>query len=457
MKKNLRVLTQGNKDLLTLLVIFFLALVLRLVLSPLGFHLDILSQAYWGDWIFKNGPFGFYDNNVWVYSWPTQPPLVNLSYAAGAYIYFYSLEFFRYLSSYVVPHLAPGHMLWWFDFVKWYDNERYPESYMKIGYFMSIKFIGMLADLGIALTLYLIAKRNSSNKRALFLTLAYLFMPFSWYISAFWGQYDQLSYLFLLISFLLIFKRWLVLAPAVFVISAGLKPTSIIYLPFFIFIYLRFKPKVWEVIFGFVLSMFVLFTTARIFTDRNIFYFYYYDLVSKVIYKSGFRVSTNSFNFWHILIGNRAYEQDTKFLFLPSNYWGNLAFLIINIFAFKVSWKKTYKNLFLGMTIIGMGGWLFLTNMLERYYFAGVTSLLFLTIYYPKLLKYWFAASLIFWINLYHGFWFPKSFEPFRLFLIANGNLATRVFALLNVLIFARILYLLKLLPVNKLGLKKIF
>lgn len=438
----IRSMFKREKNLLTLLAIFFAALVLRLIISPLGFHLDILSQGYWGEWIYHNGPFGFYDNNVWVYSWPTQPPLVNLLYWVADLLYFYSLEFFRYLSSYVVPHLAPGHMLWWFDFVKWYDNKQYPESYLKIGYFMSIKFIGMIGDLGIALVVYLLAKKENSIKRTFLLTSAYLFMPFSWYLSSLWGQYDQLSFLLLLIAFLLIFKRWFVLAPAVLVLSLSLKPTSIIYLPFFVFIYFRFRPKFSEVFFSIVLCLYILFTTARVFTERNPFYFYMNDLLTKVLYKSGFRVSTNSFNFWHIFIGNRAYEQDTRFLFLPSNYWGNMAFLAVNILAFKASWDKSLKSFFLGLTIVGLGGWLFLTNMLERYYFAGVVSLLLLTIYYPKIFKYWIIVSFIFWVNLYHGFWFPKSFDLLRRLLFAYDHTATRILAFINVAVFVRIIYL---------------
>lgn len=424
-------------------LVFFLAFVFRLVLTPIGFHIDLLSNAYWGNWIYEKGTLGFYDNTVWVYAWPTQPPLANLLFAFSIYSYVQLLEFFRWFSSYVVPHLAPGHMLWWFDFVIWFDKAHYPESYIKVGYFIALKLMAILADIGIAGVLFWLGKK-ANYYRGVVIAAIYLFSPFSWYLSAIWGQYDQIGFFLLLLAILFCVKRYFVLAPALLVLSISLKPTSLIFGPLFIFIYLRYKPKLIEVVLAFILCVYILFTTARVFTDKEIFHFYTHDLVTKVIYKSGFRVSTNAFNFWHILIGNKAYSAETLFLLVPANYWGYLMFLIVNVLAFKKVAKKSWEGIFGGLTIVGLGGWLFLTNILDRYFFAGIVFLLFLTIYNPRLLKYWGIISLIFWLNLYHGFWFPESFERLRLLLIWNDNLATRILALINVVVFIRIILLIK-------------
>jgi hypothetical protein len=168
--------------------IIFLGLLLRLILAPVFYHLDILSQAYWGEWIYNNGTKEFYSNSTWVYSWPTQPPLVNLTYAAGFWLYINSLEWFRFASHYIVPHLAPGHMLWYFDFVKWYTDAQYPESYLKLGFFIAIKFIAIVADLLIGLVIFLMLKKENVSQ-ALLLSMVYIFSPFSFYISALWGQH----------------------------------------------------------------------------------------------------------------------------------------------------------------------------------------------------------------------------------------------------------------------------
>src|SRR5687767_10639486 len=99
--------------------IFGLGLVLRLLFSLYGNHPDILSLAGWGQWLFQHGTKGFYENNIWVYAWPTQAPLFNLIMLGAHLGYEYTLNTMRFLNFNVVPHLAPGHMLWWFEWIKW--------------------------------------------------------------------------------------------------------------------------------------------------------------------------------------------------------------------------------------------------------------------------------------------------------------------------------------------------
>ena len=64
-----------SKKLLAIAAVFFVGLLLRLSLIPFGNNPDILTIAGWGKWIYENGPRGFYENTVWIYSWPTQAPL----------------------------------------------------------------------------------------------------------------------------------------------------------------------------------------------------------------------------------------------------------------------------------------------------------------------------------------------------------------------------------------------
>lgn len=418
-------------------LILFLGFVLRLWLSPIGFHWDILSIAYWGEWIHHFGTRGFYSNNVWVYSWPTQPPLVNLLYAYCHILYVQLLEFFRWASSYVLPHLAPGHMLWWFDFVKWFDSAQYPESYLKIGYLMTIKLLGELADVFIALVLYLTA-RKENKKWALILAAIYLFSPFSFYLSSLWGQYDQISFLFMLISFLAILKNKSVLAPALFAISFSLKPTSLIFIPLFLWIYFLKKPKTWEILVGGIIALIALILPTWFFSNRNFFDFVSNDLISKIFYKADFRLTTNAFNFWRIFVANRPEAQTWPFLFIPANIWGLSVFFILHAISFILPKQKSFKTFFASLFLIGTGGWMFLTTMLDRYVFAGIVAGLFLCIYERKLLKYWLILSLIFWINQFHGFWFPPLFKPLQNLLMFNDEIFTRVLAIANVAVFLR-------------------
>lgn len=437
-----------------LLIIIFLALILRLVLAPVFYHLDILSQAYWGEWIYNNGTKEFYYNSTWVYAWPTQPPLVNLVYAVGFWLYLNSLELFRNISHYVIPHLAPTYMLWYFDFVRWYTDAQYPESYLKLGFFLSIKFIAIVADLLIGLVIFLMLKKDNA-KKALLLAVLYLFSPFSFYISALWGQYDQLGFLFLLLAVWALIKKNVMLAPFFLMLSASLKPTSLIFIPLFLWIYLTARKSIWEYFIGIVIAIAGLLFTVVVFTNDNIFHFIYYDLKNKVFFKSGFRVSTNSFNFWHIFIGNNPREHFTPYLFVPAYVWGWLSFLIVNAIAFWITKVKNQKNILAAFAVVGLGSWIFMINMLERYLFAGVVFSMMCLIYYPQFLKYWLVMSIIFWVNLYHGWWVPRQWEWLHQAIIWNDNTVTRILSALNVLIFFVFLKILKLLIPKSLKLKK--
>ncbi len=418
-----------------LLLMLLLAFILRLVLSPLFYHIDILSQAYWGEWIYNNGTKQFYSNSTWVYAWPTQPPLVNLVYAASFWLYLNSLELFRNIAHYVVPHLAPTYMLWYFDFVRWYTDAQYTESYLKLGFFLSIKFIAIVGDLLIGLVIFLMLIKEDL-KKALLISGLYLFSPFSFYISALWGQYDQLSFLFLLVSVWALIRKNVFIAPFLLMISISLKPTSIIFIPLFLWLYFRLKKHYLEYIGGIILAVIGGLITVALFTNDNLLHFIYYDLKNKVFFKAGFRVSTNSFNFWHILIGDHPKEHFETFLLVPAYIWGWLSYLVVNFLAFKFSVKINQKNVLTAFAIVGLGSWLFMTNMLERYFFAGIVFSLMCLIYYPGYLKYWLIMSSVFWLNLYHGWWFPRTWDYLRQLLIWNDHTVTRILSGINVYTF---------------------
>ena len=427
-----------------ILLILLITLILRLFLSNLGFHVDILSIAGWGKWIYENGLKGFYENEVWIYSWPTQLPLANILYWLDYELYKKIGDLFVLISSTIANYrLAPTKFLWWFDFVKWFGGSLYKPTWFLVGYLKTIKFIAILSDLALATIIYFLAKRIDKN-RAILLSGFYLFAPFSIYLSAIWGQYDQLTILLFFLSMIFLLKRWLYLAPVVLAISIGIKPTTLIFIPLFLWLYFKQNPSIKHILVGSVSVVVIFLYSTYLFTDNNIFEFIRRDLIKIVFQKAEFRVSTHSYNFWHILIGNRALPQDYPFLFIPAKIWGYAAFLYLNILAFKTLKKVSMENMFKAMFLIGAGGWLFLTNMLERYFFAGILSLLLLCIYQPKLLKYWVVLSLIYWINLYDSFWFPEIFNPLKEILIWQDGLVTRFLSLINIAIFIRVIMLIK-------------
>ena len=422
-----------------LTLLFLAALVLRLSISHLGFHDDIYSNTAWGEWIFKNGPKGFYEASGWIYSSPTQFPLISLLYGFNHFLYDRLMFLFANMGLWVATyHLAPSKMLWFFDFSTWFGNSMYQVTPFKFGALISMKVVAILADLAIASVIYLLAKNHL--KKPLLWSLAYLLSPFSWYLSALWGQYDQTSFLFLLLAFILLIRRFLFMAPLLLLISVELKPTSLIFVPLFLYIYFRLKPKLPEVVIGVVSSIILFAYSISMFTDRNIFNFLQGELLPRIFSKSEPRVSTNAFNFWRIFIGNAALNQDTILFLLPTKVWGYALFLVTYVISLKILKVVTAENIFKSLFIIGGGGFLFLTNMLDRYFFPGVAFLLILTIYQKGLFKYWLILSFIFWLNLFNQWWFPDSLGILREILLWQGSFITRILAGINVIVFILVL-----------------
>ncbi|QQG43526.1 MAG: hypothetical protein HYW45_00715 [Candidatus Daviesbacteria bacterium] len=420
-------------------LIILLAFFVKVFLSNLVFHVDILSQAAWGQWIFDHGPLGFYNFEIWIYSWPNYPPLGSLFFGFDRWLYWQILEFFRFLTFNVVPHTAPGHMVWWFDFIKWFDIQKYDVTILKTGFLMTIKLPLILADLALAVVSYYLAK-SQHIKYPLIWPLLFLLSPFSFYLSSFWGQSDNLDFLLVLVSFLLLYQRKIFFSIILLSLALHFKPTAVVFLPFFLWLLIKQKTQLWQLGLGIIASLVMTYLIIVPFTNLDVVTFTKTYLFPKVVHRAEFRLSTNSFNFWHILIGNKAFGQDYIFLFLPAKLWGYGIFALINLFAFKLLNKVTLENIFKAMFLVSFSGWLFLTNMLERYEYAAIASLFFLTIYRPRFIKYFLILSLIFWVNLYHGWWFPQWLEPLRQVLIWQEGLIARLLSVINVVLFFQII-----------------
>lgn len=427
-----------SKWIVAVLIIGF---AFRIFISPLGFHVDIFSIASWGEWIYKNGTEGFFSNSIWTYSWPTQLPLANLTYQFTYFIYQQLVWFFTQIAWHIATYrLAPTYMIWWFDFVLWFGTALYQDTSLLWGYLITIKLLAIIADLVIAGIIYYLALKKKF-KIPYSWSFVYLFSPFSFYLSSIWGQYDQLVFLLILLSFLFIYYRKLLfLAPVLLLLSVGVKPTTLIFMPLFFWLYFKSKPDFISIFSGVFLFVSLGVFSTLLFTEKNIFDFTFGELLSKVFYKSEFRLSTNSFNFWHIFYGKEALVDYTPFLLIPARLWGYLAFLFLNLYAFRLVKINNIANLFTALSIVGLGSWLFMTNMLERYYFAGVTFLLFLSIYKKGLFKYWLVISLIYGINLYSNFWFPEWLNGLEDLLNYQKDFITRILSTVNVLIFIKIL-----------------
>lgn len=415
-------------------VVIVASFVFRLLLAPSTYHQDLLSQANWGEYISQTGSKGFYSHNIWTFSWPNHPPLTSLYYGWCYKIYLQiSLRLHQSVLFFDKFGITNDNYQ---NFVDSFDQIVSPEKPYFLGFLLSLKIVPIAFDILIALLIYYLAKTNKKNPFKFI--LIYLVSPFTWYISSLWGQSDQISFLFTITSLLLLTK-YPTVSIILFFIGTSIKPTSVFLLPLFIFILVKNKISLKKILIGGIICIVLNFIIFKFFTDINLIKFTT-DILLPRIFDRPPRLTTNSYNFWHIFTLDKGWSDKTVFLFLPAWIWSGIFYTIINLLAFKIIKVKNNKSIVGAAFIVSFGSWLFLTNMLDRYSFTGVVAGLIMTIYYPRLLKYWLVISVIYWINLFRGWWFPEFAAPLKYLLTTDNYIAGLFLSLGNVLVYLKIL-----------------
>jgi len=405
------------------------------LLTGSGVHGDLMMQAGWGQWIFLNHSFrGFYENGIWIYGWPNHPPLISFLYGVGFYIHdWINLLLVNFGNFIALNHLGAAHLKGYYNFVQWFGMAKFPESPFLWGELISMKLIPIISDFVLAFLIY-----KMSGKK--WLGILYLFSPFSWYESAIWGQNDQLGLIFLLISFWLLVKnKWVILAPILMAISVGLKPTGFIFGFLFLWLAVKDKKRFLKVLLGGLITLGLYVVMAKLISDRTLFNFSVH-LQREMFVKGEWWTWANAFNFWHIVTGYLT-NINIKFLGLTLKIWGYLIFFAFNIYAFYLSRKRDYWGILKALFVLAFSSWLFMPTMHERYLFGAVVLGLILIGKYPKLLWYWITLSLIFWVNMFNGWWVPLNWVWLKNILTWGGEfdgIVPRILSIINLGLFCK-------------------
>lgn len=428
----------------SLLLILFIALAFRLSLIPLTTHGDLFTQSEWGNWLYTHNFNEFYSWNQWLSEWPNHPPLISWFYFFVYKTHSFFMMFFSNLGNFIaLNRLAPTMFIWFFDFTKWYGSAIFPGTFHLQGITATIKFFMIFSDLAIAVLIYQICKQAKVSWKKY--VLAYLFLPFSWYLSALWGQSDPLASVFLIISFILLNSRYIFFSPLLFALSLNLKPTGLILAPLFLWVFYKQRRYKLQFLLGFIISLIFTLYITSLFTQKPLIEFIRNDLIHRLFStKTPFTV-VSSFNFWFIFHAKSLVSEMTPYLFIPAKIWGYIFFTIITFISFLIVKAKKIDTIFLSIFISSFGAWLFMTNMYERYVFAGLVSLLLFCIYHPKYFKYFLIFSFIFWINLYHGWWQPPQLDLLKDILLWNNRLFPRLLSIVNVFAYLKFLKSLRL------------
>jgi Gpi18-like mannosyltransferase len=262
----------------------------------------------------------------------------------------------------------------------------------------------ILADIALAIITYLLCKRQSINWKKY--VLSFLFLPFSWYLSAIWGQSDQLSFVFLILSVILLLnnknkKLWL--SPLFFALSINLKPTGLILVPLYLWIWFRQKKSWTNLLIGGLVSILGMLYLVSLFTSGSPIS-YLEHLYNRIFLILKPIITVNSLTFWRLFILGKADAITNEIVLQRITILGYIIYFFVSIISFLIVKFKNKESILASLFISSFGGWLFLTNMHERYLFMGIMFLLFFSIYRPKYFRYFIALSTIYFISMYLAF-----------------------------------------------------
>ena len=135
------------RENIVMLFLLFGALLFRFFLLPYGNHVDLIINAGWGKWIYENGTKSFYENNNWIFGWPTQLPFINLIYSSNFHLYKRILWYIAYFGEVIKNHnIYPQYFTWLFDLRRWFGTNLYGETPFTNGQIVSMKIIPIFSD-----------------------------------------------------------------------------------------------------------------------------------------------------------------------------------------------------------------------------------------------------------------------------------------------------------------------
>jgi Gpi18-like mannosyltransferase len=293
-------------------------------------------------------------------------------------------------------HFPPTAIILWFD---------------QNGEFLLLKTWAIIGDILSSIIVYFVIKKITKKNILAILGLTLVMLnPVSIYESAFWGQNDIIGSAFAYISlFSLVSSIANILAIPLFFIGLSLKPTIAILTPIFILIFIKiFKPKLlFNQFIGLILGISTLLVSFLPFLNQsppqlgeiNTIISHRISPSSKGV----IRASNSAFNFYSLFYTLDRTPGNFPFLFFNLNTLGILFYLIIitKITVHLIKNKPSTTVYLFYIFFISQGAFIFMTSMLERYFFpAFIASIVLMVINYKKTGKYFIIQNILWFLNL---------------------------------------------------------
>lgn len=392
------VISFTKKHRIKIIFWFLLALgfIIRIALVPYLESGDLLVYQEWGTKYWELGARNYYFNEVlWKYASPNYPPLASLLFGGSYWLFEHKFWLAQLHNLIKIP---PAFFI---------------EYFYEHGYILLLKLPSILADLGLGIVVYNLVLRFTKKQIAALIALAvFVLNPVTIFISGAWGQTDSLVSLFGMMAFLLLLSKRQFLSLPLLFISLYLKPSWAIFLPLYLFLIFHYKIKVKELLIGAIVALFIFFVTTYPFSGNDIFGFTVKLFGERlpIAAKVDTVASVSAFNFHSLFLRIDRDFSSAKLLGISAKTIGSLAYTFLNIFTFFYIAKQKDKLLALitGIFVIGFGSFLFLTGMLERYFFVAFTPLVILIFTHPKILVYGLFINFVVMANIIWSFFRRK-------------------------------------------------
>ena len=198
----------------------------------------------------KYGFDNFYFRTGWLTTPPTQPSLIN-------FLFYFSQAIYdkKYILSQLhnLIKIPPTFFILWFD---------------QYGQYVTLKLWPIVADILSGVLIYKCVKKYKNSQIALIASAFFLFNPLTIFESSIWGQNDVLAALLATYSFVVL-KEQYILSPLLFASSLLIKPTTVIFIPIYILIYIKNHPSLKKIVLSFIITLTISLLTFLPFSQNN--------------------------------------------------------------------------------------------------------------------------------------------------------------------------------------------
>jgi Gpi18-like mannosyltransferase len=264
-------------------------------------------------------------------------------------------------------------------------------------------------------------------------------------LSSVWGQTDSVISYLSIIAFILLFNKKFIISALIFSIGLLFKPNWVVFIPLYLIIFFINHPKFKTLIFSAISVLILLLIVSYPFSDHPVS-FYLWLLKERIIPTIGASkvASVSAFNFYTTFLRIDYHLSSFKILSLSVKDIGQLIFFIIYSFIAVILIKKKVDSMDILKAIfaIGLGSFLFMPGMLDRYFFPAIIPLAILAISKKKMLAIYLTLSVSFTLNVIWAL-FRRKYGGIDNLLTENNFLLLRILSFYNLFAYLFTLWLL--------------